>query len=661
MTGKGRKKIQRKNVSYLLADVKHPAKKKPSPKKTAALRRPGRFELSGVLAKRKMANFARFAAFVTVMIFLLAGIAVLGIKDDIFDSAMSAYKNFRSAANSAEIYDTSSMGQSLKKAEIDLEQIEGFAGILKIMPFLRQIPGFIASLRGFNEAAIDMASLAEDLKKNSFLLVWDDGDKLMENLKDMRARSVKMSDSLSDVRNRMSALGLISSVPNDYLTLQTKMTETTEFLDGAINLLKGESHIAVFFMNDSEMRPTGGFIGSYAALRITRGEIENISVNDIYYPDKFLDTKTVPPSPLMAITGNWEARDANWFFDFPTSVSKITGFLEKSSVYSDKGIKFDGSAAINHKVVTDILKLTGPIELPDYGVVLDGENFLAEIQKEVSRDSTARGGERKNILKSLLPELISRIKSMSPENKTELSRAIKQRLNNKDIQVYFADKRMQRFASRSMWSGEVYDMPESDYGDYLAVVVSNIGGEKTDAYMRQRVDLESSMDVSGSISNTLNVTRVHGGKESNQTFYKAVNRSHIRILTPPKAKNAVATGETVREIISFANYEKEGYVEDADVRMYENGFESGKKVFGYWLSTSAGSEKNISVRYETPAAFSDKFRFVYEKQSGVDSLFSYTLNAPPGYIFKETGTSVFTYENGNPPSRLIIDLTISRL
>jgi hypothetical protein len=67
------------------------------------------------------------------------------------------------------------------------------------------------------------------------------------------------------------------------------------------------------------------------------------------------------------------------------------------------------------------------------------------------------------------------------------------------------------------------------------------------------------------------------------------------------------------------------------------------------------------MEYEHIGTLSNRFRFVYEKQSGVDSMFSYSIQAPPGYVFKETGTSTYEYESANLPTRLIIDLTLSRL
>ena len=405
----------------------------------------------------------------------------------------------------------------------------------------------------------------------------------------------------------------------------------------------------------------GGFIGSYAVIKLAGGEIEDISVNDIYYPDKFLSSKVIPPLPLQAITADWGARDANWFFDFPTSASKVLGFMESSSVYADKNIKFKGAIAINHKVVTDILHVTGPVELPEYNMVLDEGNFLEAVQDEVARDSDIRGGDRKNVLKSLMPAMITRIKSMSSSDKKAVTDALTYRLKNKDVQVYSTDKRIENFAIKQQWAGEVYDMPDAAFGDYLAVVTANLGGEKTDAYIRQKVTLKSSIDENGYVRDAVSITRIHEGKNADKRFYRVPNQSYVRVLTPQKSQTVSATGATNKKVIPKKNYVKESYASDQDVLSFESGIESGKKVFGYWMTVPAGEEKTLSMNYERPGVLSENFRFVYEKQSGVDSMISYTVESPPGYIFEETGTSQFVYNNDNPPSRLIIDLTLAKI
>ncbi len=661
-----KKEIPRKNVSYLLADVRHPVAKRSVARSKSEVRflrdeAPKREvrEIRSIPSKGKSSFVTAFSAIVafTVVIGSVYGVFA---KDRLLGSADQAYQGFLSAISSAKEKDAGGVTDGLESADQGLQGIESLTDFLKFIPLFREIPNFASTLRDTNLAVLNAMQEAENIKSNGLSWIFNDGEKLISSLKSIRQNLDKASVSGAEIRNKAALFGLAAGFSGEYISLQSDLSFAADALDGAIEILEGDNNFAIFFMNDSEIRATGGFIGSYAFVNIAKGEIKNLDVNDIYYPDKFMEAKTIPPKPLQAITTDWEARDANWFFDFPTSAKKVLGFMERSDIYSSKGTKFKGAIAMNHKVVTDILSVTGPIELPEYNTVLDETNFLEEVQKEVSRDSTIRGGERKNILKALLPELIARMKDLSATEKKEIISKISARLANKDIQIYIDDQNLEKTISRLGWSGEVYQAPEFGLNDYLAVVSSNIGGEKTDVYMRQKVSLESSIDESGTVKDKLTVTRIHNGDTKTLKFYNAPNQAYVRALVPQKTRLMSTAGGFDKKIASYA-YEANGYSADTDVAAFEEGTESGKKVFGSWIKVLPGKEDKISFEYDRPTTFGNKFTFVYEKQASIDSYFSYKVTAPAGYIFKETKSSEFVYESPEPPSRLLIELTLARL
>jgi hypothetical protein len=114
----------------------------------------------------------------------------------------------------------------------------------------------------------------------------------------------------------------------------------------------------VMFQNNRELRPTGGFIGSFALVDVSRGEVRKVLVDTIYNPDGQLKDFLIPPVPLQKITDRWFARDANWFADFRTSASKVAHLFERSG-----GPTVDGVLAITPVLLEDLLRLTGPISM----------------------------------------------------------------------------------------------------------------------------------------------------------------------------------------------------------------------------------------------------------------------------------------------------------
>ena len=55
-----------------------------------------------------------------------------------------------------------------------------------------------------------------------------------------------------------------------------------------------------------------------------------------------------------------------------------------------------------------------------------------------------------------------------------------------------------------------------------------------------------------------------------------------------------------------------------------------------------------------------RYQFVLDKQSGVESSLDYKVSAPAGYIWKESGKSLYEYnsEGKTLPGRLKISLTL---
>ena len=94
----------------------------------------------------------------------------------------------------------------------------------------------------------------------------------------------------------------------------------------------GQHHIIILFGNSAELRPGGGFLGSFADVAFSSSTINSITVHDINEIDRDFAPDIVPPKPLQGITTYWLPADANWFFDYPTSAAKVLQFMGESSL-----------------------------------------------------------------------------------------------------------------------------------------------------------------------------------------------------------------------------------------------------------------------------------------------------------------------------------------
>lgn len=560
-----------------------------------------------------------------------------------------------------------------------------------IVPAVKDAFGLIGKISDFNGAALDFAMRVADLKENGFTYFRSDGAVLVTRLRSLRAKNGEIIGHSADIKNTFARLKKIapvfatfdSAIGTNYVKYSSDFQTWDEALDALVDLLdtKVEKHVLLVFHNPSEMRPGGGFIGSFGDLTIVNGAMTNLEVQDIYWPDHpmNLEAKVVPPEPLQNITKNWGARDANWFFDFPTSAETVLGFLERSKVYADRGVRFEGVVGLNAFVLQSMITAVGPIEIPEYKLTITAENFLAEIQREIELGRDHRPGQNpKKVLSVLAPLLLERLDGLDVAAKKGLSQALVGHIQHKDIMVYMRDSRLRHALQTGGIDGSVYDLPDTFWGGYLAVVNANIAGGKSDVFIKESTEGQIDINTDGSLFVNLKVTRKHTGDKEKDPWYRTDNQNFIQILTNPDARLVSISGNTAKRQPKTIDYDAEKYERNAAVEAIEKTKvfipEAGawtekmfsKNAFAAWLVVPAGKEKSLEVRYTVPGEKNftiepeKPFRLVIERQSGVSAAFRWTVNAPLGYVFRESNDPRFVFERPDPESREEVELHLVR-
>ena len=201
-------------------------------------------------------------------------------------------------------------------------------------------------------------------------------------------------------------------------SLRAKLEESTQAVQefaGLSDILArmagkdGLRNYLLIFQNQTELRPTGGFMGSFAEVSIDRGAVKSLRVppGGTYELKGQLLARVRPPKPLQLITAEWQFQDANWSPDFPTSAKKIRWFWSKS-----RQATVDGVIAVNASFIEKLLVLTGPIELPQHGKTIDATNFLLETQKAVELEYDHEANTPKKFIGDLSANLFLRLKGL---------------------------------------------------------------------------------------------------------------------------------------------------------------------------------------------------------------------------------------------------------
>lgn len=594
------------------------------------------------------------------------GLRLLDIKKLITDSTAGIKNQFKDVSGLIQNLEVGKAGALLSSTVEDIDNLNAEIQSENVLKFsFQSIPSAIKSLAELGKSILMFGRNLEELTANSFRwMVRGEGPELIRTTRALKDTLSEIENSAEDFQERAAELGY--DIGNEYEKISAQLFRSGQFLNAFLSWLETErQHFLIFFQNTSEIRPGGGFVGSYADLEIKNGSIVNIDVRNIYDPDGQMETKIIPPKPLQLITYSWGARDANWFFDFPTSARKITALLEMSKMYKEKDIVFSGALAINVGVIADMIGVTGPINLPEYGFSLTKENFLDTIQKEVRSGKDREGGEAKRVIKILTPVLLERISQLPEDKKAALLKVLQSGFAKKDLMLYFKDLAIESYFKDFGITGDVFEASKGESGDYLAVVNANIGGGKTDAVISQNIKISSVLYSDGSAANRLLIRRTHRGDKEQDWWYKLTDKNFMQIFTPFGAILKKSSGLATQKIPDPVDYRARGYTIDPDVRAVETSDSVfGKTVFSGWLNVAPGETEQAILEYEIQNAAQVKdgaiYKFVFEKQSGAATDFEATIQAPLGYRWRNNQSKIFGYYSADPPGRVILNLILEK-
>lgn len=636
-------------------------------------------------------------------IFIMAAAAIAGflfgtfslyrgfiVREESMQKGREAYQAFTSAKDALKNWDFTTAGKDFSQAYESLVSAEGelnkigaaTVAIVKNIPFESRADSSLALLQAskhtakageFLSSAFTLLPLDDAVSAGAFLkvLIGEKNDskgsqggylidvfetfqnKLLSAEAELLAaekamRKVKAEDFPEEFRESVNDL-------QKKIPILLDLTRTLKEYSGIFAFLLGKdglSRYLIVFQNSSELRPTGGFIGTYAIVGLDGGKLEELLVEGIYEADGQLTVNVVPPKPFQHIATGWSTHDANWFLDFPTSAQKLMWLFERTG-----GGKVDGVLALNIEVIEQLLALTGPIVMKEYAITLDAENFRDKIQYEVEVAYDKKLNRPKKILSDFTPIFLGKLLEISKSRNKELVSLLVDALEQKYMMFYFKEEKVQEFFDAQGWTGSIKQSTinsQQSPNDFLAVVHSNIGGYKTDKYMEDGAHYNVEIKDDGLITGNVVVKRKHNGGNSKYWWYNKRNVDYVKIYVPTGAEIISSSGGLRREP-DAPDYKILGFVEDSDVALYEENMrafgpidifeESGKTVFGTWLATAAGSQSELVIAYKLPLPIEfhegvGKYNLDLTKQPGTKINANVSVSYPQNWEVLWDNTSV---------------------
>ena len=439
----------------------------------------------------------------------------------------------------------------------------------------------------------------------------------------------------------------------------TDLVELSRSLDSIFGSDSFKRYLLVF-QNNHELRPTGGFMGSFAILDVQKGKIMNLDIpgGGTYDLQGQLDKYVKPPLPLQLSNKRWEFQDSNWYPDFPASAEKMEWFYEHG-----RGATVDGVIAINASVLERLLTILGPVSNEEHGITIASDNALSELQYEVEVDYDKQENKPKEVLSDLAPQFLESMGNLDAINAVRLLTELHEALGQKEIQVYFNDDVTQKKMESFGWGGEILENQKNQ--DYLNVISTNIQGQKSDAKINQTIEHQAIVGEDGSVINTVVITREHTGTPG-EMFYGVNNVNYLRVYVPEGSELLEAGGFVYPPEDAFRVPEN-WYEDDVDLEKQETEVaihsktgtriteEFGKTAFGNWNMVEPGQTSKIYFTYKLPFKVSlgkdfevanmdkwkdmftgqnnemSRYSLIVQKQSGINSDFSSQIIYPDGW------------------------------
>lgn len=372
----------------------------------------------------------------------------------------------------------------------------------------------------------------------------------------------------------------------------------------------------VIFQNDGELRPTGGFMTAFSVLHVESGKVRPLKSDDIYSLDKKYKPRIKPPDPIKdylfsaelktGIVPYFYLRDMNFSPDFKISMDTFKEYYDKVP----GEYEVDGIIAIDTYVLTGLIDILGPVNVPGYGEFTNEPdkrcheipNIICELEYIVDQPLPTQVGNRKQaILGPMMQEIM--FKAMgSPKNLwPQLFTAGIQLLKEKHILLYFADSKVQEAGETFGAGGRIKDYE----GDYLHINDSNLGGAKSNLFTKHQVEQEIEISESGRITKTLTIIYENDEAMDNCNLERATGlclnsilRNYVRIYVPQGSKLI------------------EGLGSDVEMEAKE---ELGKTYFdGFLTVRGEGGRGKLIIKYELPfqAIPGENYRLLIQKQPG---------------------------------------------
>lgn len=356
------------------------------------------------------------------------------------------------------------------------------------------------------------------------------------------------------------------------------LTDASEWLG-----LTVPKNYLLLFLNNTELRPGGGFIGSYAVVNLDKGKPTIVAIDGTEILDNAANRTqlALPPAVLNKYLGvdRWYFRDSNWSPDF--SQSSRQSLANYRAENGAKANSIDAVIGVTTHVLEELIKMSGPVTVN--GIEFTADNVVEKLEYEVEYGFNQRGLERvarKQVLGKLFQTLLEKLGPDMLREPGKYFSVLDELAAQKHILAFSESEASQKKFMDYGWAG----LFAPTTTDYLLWVDANMAALKTDYAIDRSLSYAFNPDSTGNLKATATMTYVHKGKfDWRTTRY----RTYTRIYVPK--------GAVLESVFTVDQNGKKVFINETSTEINLDA-----QVFGVFFTVTPGETKSLSFVYHLP-------------------------------------------------------------
>lgn len=337
------------------------------------------------------------------------------------------------------------------------------------------------------------------------------------------------------------------------------------FVDQLDKLLNNKQFV-ILLQNNYEIRPSGGFMGSFAVIETTKTGISKVSFQDIYVPDGQLVGHVDSPLPIEQAFGQgwWKLRDSNWDPDFTVAAPQIAWFFDqgKQSV--------DGLVAVNFSFINTLAKTLG---------LFKNQDLYNLTQSAAETNSFAGSTQKSDFLNVVGDTLLQKLEHLKLTEMLPVAKLFWKNLKSGEIMLWFPDTDLQKTLAQRHWDGALDP-------NYLYIVDTNLGANKANCCVTRTIAQDNGLHIAyTNISPAPNPIK--------PIFWGGNYIDYLRIVLPrdTQIKSVkVANKELILKPLEYQYGLQQDRYQVEDRGQFE--------IIGFWVTVPFQQSVQVDVQYD---------------------------------------------------------------